>query len=132
MSFLETMSLGLCVVAVDRPTMNEYIRNGENGLLYDPANPQPLDFSEVQRLGSAARESCVRGNAAWIASGPVIREFLARPAKVRDVPLHRSIVIRGRIDSLMRKGYQTLIAASGARLLYRALRKLLGRARGLR
>ena len=33
------MALGLLVVAPDRPTMNEYLVSGENGLLYDPAHP---------------------------------------------------------------------------------------------
>jgi len=34
MSFLEAMAHGRCVVAPDTATMNEYITNGENGLLY--------------------------------------------------------------------------------------------------
>ena len=34
MGFLEAMSRGLCVVAFDAPTMNEYIQDGVNGLLY--------------------------------------------------------------------------------------------------
>lgn len=35
MSFLEAMSLGLCVVAKNKPTMNEYIIDGYNGVLFN-------------------------------------------------------------------------------------------------
>ena len=34
MSFLDAMALGRCVIAPDTPTMNEYITNGVNGLLF--------------------------------------------------------------------------------------------------
>jgi hypothetical protein len=34
MAFLEAMASGLCVVAPNLPTMNEYIANGTNGILY--------------------------------------------------------------------------------------------------
>lgn len=35
MSFIKAMSMGRCVIAVDHPTMNEYISHGETGLLFD-------------------------------------------------------------------------------------------------
>lgn len=34
LSFLEAMGLGLCVMAPDQPTMNEYIIDGYNGVLF--------------------------------------------------------------------------------------------------
>ena len=67
MSFLEAMARGQCVVAPDRPTMNEYILHGVNGLLYDPLNPQALDFSAA--IGRAASpEQCVPADQANPAS----------------------------------------------------------------
>jgi tetratricopeptide (TPR) repeat protein len=65
MSFLEAMAMGKCVVAPNLPTMNEYIKHGENGLLYDPAKPVPLDFSEVDVLGMRARMSAEKGFIQW-------------------------------------------------------------------
>jgi glycosyltransferase involved in cell wall biosynthesis len=44
MSLLETMAMGLCVVAPDTPTHNEYISDGITGLLYDLADVRPLSF----------------------------------------------------------------------------------------
>ena len=38
-SFLEAMSHGCVVIAANRPTMNEYITDGQNGLLFDPGKP---------------------------------------------------------------------------------------------
>lgn len=36
-SFLEPMSLGIPIIAYDSATMNEYVVNGENGVLFDDA-----------------------------------------------------------------------------------------------
>jgi glycosyltransferase involved in cell wall biosynthesis len=47
MSFLEAMATGACVIAANRPTMNEYIENGKNGYLYEPTNPAPVDLVKL-------------------------------------------------------------------------------------
>ena len=39
MAFLEAMAMGKCVVAHNDATMNEYIKDGENGILFDADNP---------------------------------------------------------------------------------------------
>lgn len=68
MSFLEAMALGRCVIAPDMPTMNEYIRHGENGLLYDLAEPAPLPpmtEADIRTMQEAARQSIARGYARW-------------------------------------------------------------------
>lgn len=79
MSFLEAMAMGLCVVAPDTPTHNEYISHGTNGLLYDPARPRPLDFARAAEIGGRARESAARGRARWLADLEGLTEFLATP-----------------------------------------------------
>ncbi len=51
MSFLDAMANGRCVIAPNIPTMNEYIQNGVNGILYDYLSPSkitPLDIRELQ------------------------------------------------------------------------------------
>lgn len=65
MSFLEAMAMGKCVIAPDLPTMNEYIQDGENGLLYDPKKPVPLDFSQADQIGMKARVSSEEGYRTW-------------------------------------------------------------------
>ena len=71
-AMLEAMSMGMCVVAPDCPTMNEYIKHNVNGLLYDPNNPEPLDFSNAETLGEKARSSLEEGRIAWLDKIPEI------------------------------------------------------------
>ena len=52
MSFLEAMSLGKVVVAPNRPTHNEYIIHGLNGLLYDEALYLDPSFLQKERLNA--------------------------------------------------------------------------------
>lgn len=80
-SFLEAMGRGQCVVAPNQGTMNEYILPGVNGLLFDIHNPQPLDFSEVARLGARARESTIAGRAAWEAAEEDLVRFILTPSE---------------------------------------------------
>jgi glycosyltransferase involved in cell wall biosynthesis len=54
MAFLEAMSRGLCVVAFDAPTMNEYIIDGVNGLLYRDIR-KPLIRPEVDLVALRRR-----------------------------------------------------------------------------
>lgn len=79
MAFLEAMASGLCVVAPDFPTMNEYIANGTNGILYSPGRTSPLDFSRARDIGGGARETAERGFADWQISLADLKEFLVTP-----------------------------------------------------
>jgi hypothetical protein len=79
-SFLESMARGQCVVAPDYGTMNEYIISGENGLLYDPAHPAPLDFSDALQMGANGRRSVMSGRAAWERAEGRLVEFILAPS----------------------------------------------------
>lgn len=79
MAFLEAMARGLCVVARDTPTMNEYLSHGRNGLLHGPSWREPLDFTAARDLGAAARESIGRGHARWQAGLPALLDFITTP-----------------------------------------------------
>lgn len=50
MSFLEAMAMGRCVIAPNQPTMNEYIKNGKTGYLYDLKTLPPLDIQNVKQI----------------------------------------------------------------------------------
>ncbi len=82
MSFLEAMALGKCVVAPDRPTMNEYIRHGDNGLLYQLKHPQPLDFSDLENICQRAQQFAQEGAEKWLQARTELADF----AKPRAVP----------------------------------------------
>ncbi|GGJ39520.1 glycosyltransferase family 4 protein [Neoroseomonas lacus] len=79
MAFLEAMARGLCVVARDAPTMNEYLSHGRNGLLYGPGWREPLDFAAARDLGAQARETILRGHARWQAGLPALLDFITTP-----------------------------------------------------
>jgi glycosyltransferase involved in cell wall biosynthesis len=117
MSYLEALSWGLCVVAPDAPTMNEYIVNGVNGILYDPNKPVPLDFSNHQALGRAAREACAGGRRAWEAAFGDIKRFLETPLSSFAMPSHPLI-------SMKKRGYAAL------RSVYRIGKRLIKGMRG--
>ena len=80
-SFLEAMSRGQCVVAPNLGTMNEYIVSGVNGLLYEPDNPQSLDFSCVADLGARARAGAAMGRALWEQAEEGLVRFVLTPSE---------------------------------------------------
>ena len=50
MSFLEAMASGRCVIAPNYPTMNEYIKNGENGYLYNYKKPKKIKINDIRKI----------------------------------------------------------------------------------
>jgi len=68
MSFLEALCRGQCVIAPNTPTMNEYIKDGENGYLYDlddRENLKELDLSDFELIAKTARKRAVIGYKIW-------------------------------------------------------------------
>lgn len=62
MSFLEAMAMGRCVVAIDNPTMNEYISDGETGLLFKLQDVHPLAADlDVRKIQENARAFIAEG-----------------------------------------------------------------------
>jgi glycosyltransferase involved in cell wall biosynthesis len=96
--------MGLCVVAPDFPTMNEYITHGINGLLYDPKNPSPLDFSKVEELGKAARKTVENGWVYWNKIRNDLFVFLSEPLpQCHYNRIHPLIIIKGKSIGYLRK-----------------------------
>lgn len=56
MAFLGAMALGKCVIAPNLATMNEYIKHGETGLLYDHRKPEKLDLSKWFEIGLSGQQ----------------------------------------------------------------------------
>ncbi|HWJ74441.1 MAG TPA: glycosyltransferase [Kaistia sp.] len=75
-SFIEAMCRGMAVIAADQPTMNEYITDGVNGLLWPLGAPEALDFSDAARLGQKARESAQLGRRRWTEALDRVQAFV--------------------------------------------------------
>jgi len=78
MSFLEAMAQGKAVVAVNHPTMNEYIRHNETGYLYDIEKLERLDLTGIEQVQAGAYRACQQGFAEWQARKAEIIEFIYR------------------------------------------------------
>jgi glycosyltransferase involved in cell wall biosynthesis len=86
MSFLEAMSLGKCVIAPNFPTMNEYIINNENGLLYDIKNLKKLDLSKANELGFNAYKTIEKISLKWKESEQKIIDFIVQEKQTLEAP----------------------------------------------
>ena len=91
MAFLEAMAMGKCVVAHDDATMNEYIKDGETGILIDFRKPAKLitanDVSVVRRNIAAAAN---KAHARWLTDKEKINSFVE---SVVDLPPLRRVTI---------------------------------------
>jgi glycosyltransferase involved in cell wall biosynthesis len=65
MSFLEAMAMGRCVIAPNMPTMNEYIENGVNGILYDLEQIHPIKIKDIREIQKNAEKYIVNGYNNW-------------------------------------------------------------------
>jgi glycosyltransferase involved in cell wall biosynthesis len=79
-SFLEALAAGLCVVAPNNGTMNEYLVDGVNGLLYNPNNPKELDFSELSQIRKNARKSSAQFTRNWLADQNRLASYITCPS----------------------------------------------------
>lgn len=72
MTFLEAMAMGMCVVAENHPTPNEYIVSGQNGILYEGDGYRLFPLHRVgvdrlERMGRQARETIRQIHIGWLA-----------------------------------------------------------------
>lgn len=65
MVFLEAMAMGKCVVAHNDATMNEYIVDGENGILFDADNPVRIPDAKVNAVLDKIKESSLELYLRW-------------------------------------------------------------------
>jgi glycosyltransferase involved in cell wall biosynthesis len=64
MSFLEGLANGQCVVAPDGGTMNEYITNGVNGILYNEST-ESYKVPDLDQIQSNAIRAATNGDKRW-------------------------------------------------------------------
>lgn len=103
MSFLEAMAHGRCVIAPDCPTMNEYITNGVNGLLYPweessiihCAAPVEAPTATIRQLQENAYQTIVKGYEKWNTEKYQILEWLEQDAHPDKEKLQRAAILHG-------------------------------------
>lgn len=83
MSFLDAMAIGRCVIAPNYPTMNEYIENGINGILYDYENPKDIEIYDVKKLQKNAYQSINRGYKLWLKNKYKIIDWIEQSNNVK-------------------------------------------------
>lgn len=79
-SFLEAFATGLCVVAPNNGTMNEYLVDGVNGLLYNPKDPKELDFSELSQIRANARLTSTHLTKNWLEDQSRLVDYVTSPS----------------------------------------------------
>lgn len=95
MAFLEAMAMGMCVVAENHPTANEYILSGRNGILYGGDRekiypPRRVESAELARMGGEARDTIRRIHGEWLEKkveiGRCVEEMLQRRIEPKVPP----------------------------------------------
>ncbi|MBN67843.1 MAG: hypothetical protein CME32_01005 [Gimesia sp.] len=88
---LEAMARGQCVIAANRPTMNEYITHEDTGLLYEPETPKQIELAAGASCGQRAHEQVTQGHARWQSESSDILPFILQRIERRNplVAIHR-------------------------------------------
>ena len=76
MSFLEAMAMGRCVIAVNHPTMNEYIKNAQTGFLYDLDNVEKLNVHDIVKIQKNTFKYMQKGYKNWEKSKTKILKWI--------------------------------------------------------
>lgn len=139
MSFLEAMAMGRCVIAPNLPTMNEYITDGQTGLLYDwdDANPThcasavKADAGQIKAIQERSLAYILEGRKRWEAEKDVILRWAAEPVSSDEALLQRCAAHYGWNEkfrynyALEREDIRCLFAAKEWKQLRNYLRVLL-------
>ena len=77
MAFLEAMAMGKCVVANDDATMNEYIKDGETGILFSRGKERSVNETDVARIRAGLPRVSANMKARWLSDAEKINAFLS-------------------------------------------------------
>jgi len=78
MAFLEAMAMGLVVVGLPYPTLDEYISHGENGILVDERDRIDIKNVDWRSIGASARKRIEKGFLQYQAKIPELERWLVR------------------------------------------------------
>lgn len=118
MSFLEAMAMGRFVIAPDTPTMNEYITDGVNGVLYNLSEVKPISVHDVRRIQENAKQYIKNGYKNWEKNKYKILEWMKEEVpkpQVTVITVVKNAVKEGRkkffrqcIESVHNQYYQNI------------------------
>lgn len=77
MAFLEAMAMGKCVVANDDATMNEYIEEGENGVLFSSGILKPVAEDIIVRVRTNVAGSAAKLRERWLRGSRTVNDFVS-------------------------------------------------------
>ena len=76
MAFIEAMAMGKCVVAHNDATMNEYIKDGVNGILFDADRPIAIAESQILSVHSNIHAIKEQWYGVWLEDMKKISNFI--------------------------------------------------------
>jgi hypothetical protein len=76
LSFLEAMAMGKAVVAVNNPTMSEYIEHNKTGYLFDLSKPKKIDLSNIGQVVENTHNFMRKGHVEWEKNKHRIIDFI--------------------------------------------------------
>jgi len=83
MSFLTAMAHGRCVIAHDSPTMNEYIQDGYNGLLWSEKHKLSITPERIRHIQDNAIRYMFEGYEEWEESIEGILEWIEENSELK-------------------------------------------------
>lgn len=89
MAFLEAMAMGKRVVAYDDATMNEYIRDGETGILFALGDVKPIGEDKMANVRERVLAVSVKLRERWLDDKEKINDFLSKQKPCRPSLLNR-------------------------------------------
>lgn len=78
LSFLEAMAMGKAVIAVNNPTMNEYIDHGKTGYLFDLSNQKKINLSNLEQVQKNTFDFMHEGRRKWEKDKYRINDFIKK------------------------------------------------------
>lgn len=76
LSFLEAMAMGRVVIGPNTPTMNEYIKDGITGYLYQLPPKEHIDLVNIKKIQIECYKYMSNGYNNWINSIPSLLKFI--------------------------------------------------------
>lgn len=78
LSYLEAMAMGKAVIAVNNPTMNEYIENNKTGYLFDINNPRIINLDNLRSVQKNCYKYIKAGYKEWEKDKKIIIDFIKK------------------------------------------------------